>query len=252
MSIEVMNLAFYVGGLSPAQKAVLVALANYASPDGGQAFPSVERMVFMTSYAERTVRRALKDLRGMGLIKVDRESKYHSTTEYRLDLSQMQALQDRPARDAPHDLPENTEDLPESANRPARDAPNPSYNQNNNRHNEPSFYSEILSEWAKFFPDKPQPRSNNKTLKGKVNTRMKSAHFEENWREALERASHSGFLKTGSWFDLGWFLHNDSNYEKCLNGKYDDRPSNGHRGKKSKAQMNFEAAEAVKNELKRG
>ena len=112
MSIEVLNLAFYVDGLTPTQKAVLTALANYANPDGGQAFPSVNRMSLMTSYSERAVRYALKDLREMGLIRVIEESKQHKTTEYQLDLQQMQALQARPATDAPL-----------KPSRPATDAP---------------------------------------------------------------------------------------------------------------------------------
>lgn len=127
MSIEVLNLAFYVTGLTPTQKAILIALANYANPDGGHAFPSVKRMSLMTSCGERTVRRALSDLRDMRLIEVVEESKRHKTTEYQLDLQQMQVLQlrpdtalglnkSRPARAAPLndlDLPETTVDLPE-------------------------------------------------------------------------------------------------------------------------------------------
>lgn len=123
-----MDLAFYVSGLSPAQKAVLVALADHASNDGRKVFPAVDRLQKKTSYAERTVRRALSDLRDMGLIHVVREAKYHRPTEYALDLPEMQSRQDRPARDAPHDLPESPPDLPESAERPARDAPKPPYN----------------------------------------------------------------------------------------------------------------------------
>lgn len=137
MSVEVMSLAWYVGGLTPAQKAVLVALADHANEDGKHAYPSVARLVIKTSYAERTVRRALSDLRDMNLIVAVGDSTHHKPTEYFIDLSEMQARQDRPARDAPHDLPENTEDLPESADRPARDAPKPSVNHPNNRQGEP-------------------------------------------------------------------------------------------------------------------
>lgn len=128
-----MSLAWYVDGLTPAQKSVLVALADHANDEGMHVYPSVELLCTKTCYAERTVRRALSDLRDMSLIHVVKEANYHFPTEYRLDLPEMQAMQFRPARDAGHDLPENTEDLPENTERPARGSPKPSYN-----HQEPS------------------------------------------------------------------------------------------------------------------
>lgn len=84
-------------------------------------------------------------------------------------------------------------------------------------------YQAIRQAWIELFPDKSKPRAENKTLQGKVRTRMKSEHFEYNWRSALERAATSAWLHSESFFDLGWFLQNDANYEKCLDGKYTDR-----------------------------
>lgn len=112
-----------------------------------------------------------------------------------------------------------------------------------------SGFKEIREKWAECFPDKPQPRANNKTLKSKVNTRMKSTHFEENWESALERASQSKFLHDSGFFDLEWFLKNDYHYEKCLNGNYDNRSPNGH--KSSKAEANFNAGQEVINGLRK-
>lgn len=86
-----------------------------------------------------------------------------------------------------------------------------------------SDYQEIRQTWIALFPEKPKPRANNQTLQQKVTTRMKSAHFRENWGAALERASTSKFLAAAGWFDLGWFLRNDDHYERCLNGNYDDK-----------------------------
>ena len=126
--MEAITLAFYVKGLTPAQKAVLVALADHADVDGCKVYPSVKRLCIKTSYADRTVRRALSDLREMGLIIVVKESSYHHQTVYRLDLSQMQVLSERPATSADHDLPESAEDLPENTERPATNAGKPSYN----------------------------------------------------------------------------------------------------------------------------
>lgn len=86
-----------------------------------------------------------------------------------------------------------------------------------------SDYEEVRETWISLFPKKPQPRSDNRTLRGKVNTRMKSAHFRDHWREALTRASHSTFLNESGFFDLGWFLKNDDNWQKCFNGNYDNK-----------------------------
>ena len=94
-------------------------------------------------------------------------------------------------------------------------------------------YQEIRKAWLELMPDKPQPRANNKTLQGKVTTRMKSPHFRDNWLAAMERAAESTFLADGNWFDLGWFLQNDTNYEKCLNGNYDDKSQTGGRGSRA-------------------
>lgn len=119
MSVEMMNRAWYVPGLTPAQKAVLVALADHADSAGGNAYPSVGRLCTKTSYAERTVRRALGDLRDMELIVVQYEATRHKPTVYSLDLPQMHPSESL-------DLPENTVDLPENTARPATDAPKPS------------------------------------------------------------------------------------------------------------------------------
>ena len=104
MSVSVMGLCWYTKGLTPAQKVVLVALADHGEDDGSRVFPGVERLTFKTSLSERTVRRVLSDLRGKGLLIVIKDSTFHNTTEYRIDLSELQVLQERPARDAIQDL----------------------------------------------------------------------------------------------------------------------------------------------------
>ncbi len=86
----------------------------------------------------------------------------------------------------------------------------------------PATFASFVMLWGNCFPGKPQPRLDNKTLQGKMKTRMKQAHFSENWEKALKRASESDFLNSGSFFKAGWFLKNDDNYEKCLDGNYDN------------------------------
>jgi len=88
-------------------------------------------------------------------------------------------------------------------------------------------YAEFLMLWKKHLPEKPQPRQNNRTLQGKLKTRLKCAAFRESWRDAVARAGRSSFLNSSAWFDAYWFLKNDANWEKCNNGNYDDR-ANGN------------------------
>ncbi len=88
-------------------------------------------------------------------------------------------------------------------------------------------YAEFLKVWSETFPKKPQPRTENKTLQGKLKTRLKASHFRDNWQTALTRGSASSFLANGSWFGAAWFLKNDDNYEKVLNGNYDNGETNG-------------------------
>jgi len=88
-----------------------------------------------------------------------------------------------------------------------------------------SHFEEIRTLWIELFPNKPKPRSTN-SINGKIKTRMNESHFKDNWQKAMQRAARSNYLglKDTTWFDLGWFLDNDTNYEKCLNGKYDIKP----------------------------
>lgn len=70
-------------------KMVLLALAEYADPDGEQAGPSVARLEFMTGYEERAIRRTLSNLIDHGFIAVtgSRTGGRGSVTEYRINLS---------------------------------------------------------------------------------------------------------------------------------------------------------------------
>lgn len=86
-----------------------------------------------------------------------------------------------------------------------------------------NIYIAIRETYAKLFPEKPLPRTNNSTLVSKTKTRSKSKHFLDNWEKALNRASKSPLCHESPWFNLDWFLKNDNNYEKCLNGNYDQK-----------------------------
>ena len=90
-----------------------------------------------------------------------------------------------------------------------------------------STYTIILARWRELFPKRPQPTEKNKTLRTKAATRMRDDDFRENWDAALVRMTHASAwaLKETKWFSLNWFLANDENWQKCLDGLYDAEKS---------------------------
>ena len=69
MSTHVMAQCWPIVGISPAQKAVLISLADQAN-DQGVCWPSVRTISVRTCLSERSVRRAIKELVDAGLIAV--------------------------------------------------------------------------------------------------------------------------------------------------------------------------------------
>ena len=74
MSIEALNWAWSVPDVSPAQKLVLLALANYAD-ERGKCWPSIRTVSNRTCLGRRTVTRALETLGRAGLIKSGQRSR---------------------------------------------------------------------------------------------------------------------------------------------------------------------------------
>lgn len=56
--------------LPPAQKVVLLALADH-SDDDGKCWPSIRRLVKKVNVTDRTVQRVIRDLQAAGLVSVE-------------------------------------------------------------------------------------------------------------------------------------------------------------------------------------
>ena len=84
-------------------------------------------------------------------------------------------------------------------------------------------YQEIRNVYLEVFPGKPKPRKSTRSYLKKAETRMKDAYFAANWEKALRRAARSDLCHESGWFDMTFFLENELNWEKCLNGKYDNQ-----------------------------
>lgn len=67
MSVGAITAAFALQGVSPSEKLVLLALANYAD-ENGRSYPSQRRLAADTGLTDRTIRKVLTDLEGRGLL----------------------------------------------------------------------------------------------------------------------------------------------------------------------------------------
>lgn len=67
----------------------------------------------------------------------------------------------------------------------------------------------------------------NKDRTDKIRLRFQDKGFKENWKKAIDKVSQSSFCcgtnKTGWRATLDWFIKNDMNWVKAVEGKYDDR-----------------------------
>lgn len=109
MSIEVMNMVWEMrpDAVTPPQRLVLLCLADHATPDGRNCFPSVRRQVQRTSLAERTVQLSLRALEDQTLIISERI--YRKAKQYRINLEELRRRRYSNTDSAP-DAETNTND----------------------------------------------------------------------------------------------------------------------------------------------
>ena len=100
MSVEALNWAFKLPLKKPTQKAVLIALANYANEHGGSCFPSVATIMRCTGLSERAVSPAIKWLEENGLIVANRKTGRVTHYQLMLDAEPPQEMRETPAGDA--------------------------------------------------------------------------------------------------------------------------------------------------------
>ncbi len=84
----------WVSALDARLKPLAAALAEIASDDGGDIYPSIAYMAWLTGRSERAVQENLALLREAGVLVIIEEAHHHKTTEYLLVES---ALPDRPS-----------------------------------------------------------------------------------------------------------------------------------------------------------
>lgn len=131
MSTIIMSQCWPLGGMSPAQKAVLISLADQANDDG-VCWPSVGTISQRTCLSERAVQNAIKWLADAGLL-CARERSGTSSVYKITPAAYAPPQQMHPAANAPTPAPAAPPPPQQMHPTPADAAPKPSLNRNLNR-----------------------------------------------------------------------------------------------------------------------
>ena len=83
----------------------------------------------------------------------------------------------------------------------------------------------VLELWNKT--ELPKVQHISKERKDKLSQRLKSKHFRDNYEDAIKKLALSSFAlgknERGWKASFDWFISNDTNYVKAIEGKYDDK-----------------------------
>ena len=182
MSLQAITWAFAVRGISVAQKAVLLALADHADA-AGRCWPSLTTLSAKTCAARRTVINALSALEKAGLISRDRQQGGSKSTRYVLHL-------DRAADALGHDVhltragdaPALGHDVHQGR---APDAPEPSLNphieSSSNRTDAPRCAGASLARDGRKIASKK--RSDSALHR---DDRVRSSRLAEGWKPSID------------------------------------------------------------------
>lgn len=116
MSVMAMSWVWEHSEAKGSAKLVLLALADHAGQDGGDAYPSVRRLAARCGLSERTVQSAIEGLEALGEIEVERRCGPRGTNRFRLPMT--------PADLAPPQISHPAESAP----RPRRSRTSPPQN----------------------------------------------------------------------------------------------------------------------------
>lgn len=136
---------------------VLLALADHAGADGGDAYPSVGRLAARCGMGERAVQGAIKKLRSLGELEVEPNTGPRGVNRYRIPMTPADPAPPQNVRPAdPAPPPRNTCTPPpqESTPPPAGSAPEPSRTAIEPSGNRPSRAAALdgFDEWWEHYP----------------------------------------------------------------------------------------------------
>lgn len=133
MSVKAMTWVWEHSQAKGAARMVLLALADHAGADGGDAYPSVARLSERCHLSERAVQEAVKTLVMAGELEVEQNTGPRGTNRYRLTFTPAESAPPAPAEDSPpqnlHPAVCDAEGVQIAAERGADSAPEPRDNQ---------------------------------------------------------------------------------------------------------------------------
>lgn len=108
------------------------------------------------------------------------------------------------------------------------------------KEHQPRFILPFVDLWNLFAAhyQLPQVAKINSTRQRKFKKRIAEKGFD--FPAVIRKASQSDFLMQGRWFTFDWIMENDTNYQKVIEGQYDN--------KKANAQQNESDIEAYKRQ----
>lgn len=91
-----------------------------------------------------------------------------------------------------------------------------------------AVFSEYVIRWntTASIVDKPIVKKLSSGRSSKLNTRILEGLTVEIFEEIAEKIKKSDFLKKSTWCNFDWLIANDTNYNKILEGNYDDNKDN--------------------------
>jgi len=234
MSTIIMTACWPLQSMSPAQKAVLISLADNAN-DEGVCWPSVSRICERTCLSERAVRNALRWLEEVKLL-TSHQRNGRSTWYTVTPASYAPGSKCPPAPDAPpprHDVPPTpAPDAPrtvkEPSIEPSKDA---CVSADPSRRKRPCPVQAIVDLFNEMLPELPAVVLINKGRKASVKARWDESEVHQDlgfWREFFESVHNSDFLmgrtqgrNGGKPFraSFDWLIA-ASNFVKVVEGNY--------------------------------
>lgn len=251
MSIQAMGWVFGLELPHPGQKLTLLALANYADPEG-ICRPGQPRLAKDTSQGERTVRRHLAELEEAGLIERSRRIRQdgsRTSDEYHLKFQPANLAAGNGGQPAtvaggqPANLAEPTGHGGRAMNRKGnRQVDEPSDSESSGLSSDDDGARDIASKMVATYHERCP--SLTKVLEfGPPRRAAALARFRDlggmmsNWEAYCDQIEASDFLagrKTD--FVAGWdFITKKANYVKVMEGRYVNRGQKGGSGKSAEA-----------------
>ena len=219
MSIRIMTNVWEHQGISPTQKLVLLALADWAN-DEGLCWPSIERLCGKSSLSRRAVQSAIKTLCEMGLLIQEQSSGRGCRYWLKVGVQEM------------HGCSKNPTVVQEMHTRGAGDAPNTSYthqlNTTSNKSSDddpPVTEDEIIECWNDLASRTGLPKIKvmNDKRRNMLRKRIKECPDVATWSLAFRNIERSSFLRGDN--ERGWqadfdFLIQPTSFMRIIEGSY--------------------------------